>query len=71
MDKFLNYFDDRHRDSILKKAPNEDGPVITISRLTGCDARQVAAILVDELNRKYGTTKWRWVDKDIIYAIAK
>jgi cytidylate kinase len=71
MEKFFDYFDGRHRESILNKPPAEDGPVITISRLTGCDARQVAAILVDEMNHKYNTTKWRWVDKDIIYAIAK
>jgi cytidylate kinase len=71
MEKFFDYFDGRHRESILNKPPEEDGPVITISRLTGCDARQVAAILVDDMNRKYGTTKWKWVDKDIIYAIAK
>jgi cytidylate kinase len=71
MDKFLNYFDERHRDSMLNKPVAEAGPVITLSRLTGCDARQIAAILVDDLNHKYGTTKWRWVDKDIIYAIAK
>jgi cytidylate kinase len=71
MEKFFDYFDGRYRESILSKPPAEDGPVITISRLTGCDARQVAAILVDELNRKYGIKKWKWVDKDIIYAIAK
>lgn len=71
MEKFFNYFDGRYREAILKKAPVDDGPVITISRLTGCDARQVAGILVDSLNRKYNTTKWKWVDKDIIYAIAK
>lgn len=71
MEKFFDYFDGRHRESILSKPASEDGPVITISRLTGCDARQVAAILVDEMNRKYGTTKWKWVDKDIIYSIAK
>ena len=71
MEKFFDYFDGRYRESILNKPASEDGPVITISRLTGCDARQVAAVLVDELNRKYGTTRWRWVDKDIIYAIAK
>ncbi len=71
MEKFFNYFDDRYRDSILNKPPADDGPVITISRLTGCDARQVAAILAEGLNRKYDTTKWKWVDKDIIYAIAK
>lgn len=71
MDKFLNYFDGRHRDSMLNKPGSEAGPVITLSRLTGCDARQIGAVLVDNLNRKYETTKWRWVDKDIIYAIAK
>jgi cytidylate kinase len=71
MDKFLNYFDNRHRAEILKKPSESDGPVITISRLTGCDARQVAALLVDDLNHKTGTGKWKWVDKDIIYAIAK
>lgn len=71
MEKFFDYFDGRYRDSILNKPSTDDGPVITLSRLTGCDARQVAAILVDDLNHKYGTTKWKWVDKDIIYAIAK
>ncbi len=71
MEKFFDYFDGRYRESILNKPPAEDGPVITISRMTGCDARQVAANLVDNLNRRYETTKWKWVDKDIIYSIAK
>jgi cytidylate kinase len=71
MDKFFDYFDSRHRESILKKPAGEDGPVITIARQTGCDARQVAENIVDSLNRKSGTSKWKWIDKDIIYAIAK
>jgi cytidylate kinase len=71
MDKFFDYFDSRHRESILKKPAGEEGPVITISRQTGCDARQVAENIVDSLNRKSGTSKWKWVDKEIIYAIAK
>lgn len=71
MDKFLDYFDQRHREEILKKPSDGDGPVITISRLTGCDARNVATLLVDDLNHKTGTNKWKWVDKDIIYAIAR
>jgi len=54
----------------MNKSPSEDGPVITISRQTGCDARQVAENVVDILNRKYGITKWKWIDKDIIYKIA-
>jgi cytidylate kinase len=71
MEKFFDYFDERYRESILKGPSSDDGPVITISRLTGCDAREVASGVVDNLNTKYGTTKWRWVDKDIIFAIAK
>jgi cytidylate kinase len=71
MEKFFDYFDGRYRESVLKQSPVNDGPVITISRLTGCDARQVAANLADILNQRFGTTRWKWVDKDIIYAIAK
>jgi cytidylate kinase len=71
MEKFFDYFDDRYREAILNQPATDDGPVITLSRLTGCDARQVAAQLVERLNQKYQTNKWRWVDKDIIYAIAR
>lgn len=71
MDKFLDYFDSRHRESILKKKTGDEGPVITIARQTGCDARQVAENIVDNLNRKSGANRWKWVDKDIIYDIAK
>jgi len=71
MAKFFDYFDGRYRESILSKPPTEDGPVITISRLTGCDAREVAETVVNGLNSKYGNTRWKWVDKDIIYAIAR
>jgi cytidylate kinase len=71
MEKFFDYFDGRYRDSVLSKPRSDDGPVITISRFTGCDARQIAELLAVELNRKFDTTKWRWVDKDIIYDIAK
>jgi cytidylate kinase len=71
MEKFFDYFDERYRESVLKNKSSEDGPVITISRQTGCDGREVAATIVDNLNLRYGTTRWKWVDKDIIYDIAK
>jgi cytidylate kinase len=71
MSKINDYFDSRYRESILNKPAADDGPVITISRHTGCDARQVAANVVDNLNRKYGQNKWKWIDKDIIYKVAE
>ncbi len=71
MEKFFDYFDERYRKTVLSAPAFKDGPVITISRMTGCDAREVASKIVDNLNEKYGTAKWKWVDKDIIYSIAK
>jgi hypothetical protein len=71
MEKFFDYFDERYRQSVLSSPASEDGPVITISRLTGCDARETAAIIVEKLNYIHKTTKWKWVDKDIIFSIAK
>ncbi len=71
MEKFFDYFDGRYRESILSDTGMEEGPVITISRQTGCDARQIAENVVHNISRKTNTKKWRWIDKDIIYAIAK
>jgi cytidylate kinase len=71
MKKIFDYFDSRYRESIMNKPSGEDGPVITISRQTGCDARQVAGNVVENLNRKYGQNKWKWIDKDIIYKVAE
>jgi cytidylate kinase len=71
MEKFFDYFDERYRKSVLSSPASEDGPVITISRLTGCDAREIASNIIDRLNSRFRTTEWKWVDKDIIYSIAK
>ena len=71
MKKIFDYFDSRYRESIMNKPEAEAGPVITISRHAGCDARQVAENVVDNLNRKYGQNKWKWIDKDIIYKVAE
>lgn len=71
MKKFFDYFDKRHREAILGQPPAEDGPVITISRQTGCDARHVAESVAEMLNKKYAITRWRWIDKDIIHRIAR
>ncbi|MBN2665498.1 MAG: cytidylate kinase-like family protein [Bacteroidales bacterium] len=71
MEKFFDYFDERYRQSVLSSPASEDGPVITISRLTGCDARETASLIVEKLNSIHNSTLWKWVDKDIIFSIAK
>jgi cytidylate kinase len=68
--KIFDYFDTRYRAEMLGRSGDQSGPVITISRLTGCDGREVAASLVTQLNMRYNTTRWKWVDKDIIYHAA-
>ncbi len=55
---------------MLGRPVDQSGPVITISRLTGCDGREVAAELVAQLNLRFKTNRWKWVDKDIIYHAA-
>ena len=71
MKKIFDYFDERYRQEQIEKPEGTSGPLITISRLTGCDGRDVAAALVASLNMKCNTNKWRWVDKEIIHDAAK
>lgn len=68
--KIFDYFDTRYRAEMLGRPVDQTGPVITISRLTGCDGREVAAELVAQMNLRYNTNRWKWVDKDIIYHAA-
>jgi cytidylate kinase len=68
--KIFDYFDTRYRAEMLGRPIDQTGPVITISRLTGCDGREVAAALVALLNLRQNTNKWKWIDKDIIYHAA-
>ncbi|MDX9729623.1 MAG: cytidylate kinase-like family protein [Bacteroidales bacterium] len=70
MKKIFDYFDTRYRAEMLGRPVDQTGPVITISRLTGCDGREVAAELVAQMNLRYNTNRWKWVDKDIIYHAA-
>jgi len=68
--KIFDYFDTRYRAEMLGRPVDQTGPVITVSRLTGCDGREVAAALAALLNLRHNTNKWKWIDKDIIYHAA-
>jgi cytidylate kinase len=52
------------------------GPVITISRLYGCPAKEIAKLLTEELTRKmislgHKKTEWRYVTKEIMSESAR
>lgn len=71
MEKFFKYFDDRYRAETIKDSAYQYGPVITISRQTGCDALAIAKKLVIYLNGKQSVSKWKWVDKEILLDAAR
>ncbi len=53
----------------------EDGPVITISRQTGCGARGIAWIICDELNKRKefvkNQNKWKYINREILLESAE
>lgn len=70
MSKFINYFDQRHKENSVSGQSGKCGPIITLSRQAGCDAISVAKNLVSLLNKKYKTEKWHWIDKEILLRTA-
>ncbi len=71
MDKFISYFDNRYREVLQKRNLASCGPIITLSRQTGCDAIATAKRLVTILNDRYNTDKWHWVDKQVLTDAAR
>ncbi len=77
---FLKYMDNRFKEKnhhLLKKKiirSINHGPVITISRESGCSANKIAEMLVSSINEKYyfnSDDKWNWINKTIIAESAK
>jgi cytidylate kinase len=63
----VQYLIDRHKES-SRPCP-EPGPIVTISRQTGCSGTQVTEQLVNELNKRYDfkfRDPWKWVGKEEI-----
>ncbi|MCA1756646.1 MAG: cytidylate kinase-like family protein [Bacteroidales bacterium] len=55
----------------MKGRQHDCGPVVTISRQTGCDAVAVARSLAGKLNRRYETSAWHWIDKEVLMNAAR
>lgn len=73
MDNILfEYFENRYKEAKNKlDLPKNFGPVITLSRQAGCEAKKVANQLVIELNKDNSGKPWTWVDKEILEKSAK
>jgi cytidylate kinase len=72
-DSFVKYFQERFK--IEAKKTNMPGPVVTISREFGCDAKTLAALLASKLNELYlpigAIQTWAVVGKDILLETAR
>jgi len=63
-------------ETISVSTKKEAGPVITISRQTGCGARGIAWLMCDELNKRKNTPvktngKWRYISREILQESAE
>ena len=68
----FKYFENRYQEASNKlHLPNKFGPVITLSRQAGCEAKKIATVLVEELNKETKNRPWRWIDKEIMEQSAK
>jgi len=72
-DTFVKYFQERF--NIEEKKTNVPGPVVTISREFGCEAKPLAAKLAAKLNEFYlpiGVNQtWAVISKDILFETAR
>ncbi len=68
MDNILfQYFENRYQEATNRlSSPSKFGPVITLSRQSGCEAKEIAQQLVNELNINNHGVPWTWVDKEIL-----
>lgn len=68
----FKYFENRYKEASNSLNPNPSfGPVITLSRQAGCEARKIGDLLVHELNTKQPHKKWHCVDKELLIQSAR
>lgn len=76
-DILFNYLNRRLKEAEGKDLPppKEPGPVITISRQSGCSARRLTQKLVEELNKRTRDSKdfreWDYINKELLQTAAR
>lgn len=63
----FKYFEDRYKEVHNKSnKPLKIGPIITLSRQSGCEGKRIALILKDRLNSTTVGAPWKVIDKEIL-----
>ncbi|MEA3446491.1 MAG: cytidylate kinase-like family protein [Bacteroidota bacterium] len=67
IDYFRNRMDKEHSEAI---GVDESGPLITLSRDYGCPGKNIATMISNEIQKKYGQ-QWKMISKEILETLAK
>jgi cytidylate kinase len=70
-DIFSDYLSKRFSEMNLDKLKRQPGPIITISRIAGCSAQQIAKLLAEKLNNRNLGNNWEVISKEILHASAE
>lgn len=70
-DIFSEYLTKRFSEMNLEKLKRHPGPVITISRVAGCSAQDIAKLLAKKLNNDKTENKWEVISKEILHLSAE
>lgn len=74
-DVLLQYMDDRLLKAESTEGVRLPGPVITISRVSGCSATLIAETLAAKINKLHAAKKtpspWRWINKEILSLVSE
>jgi len=63
----FDYFENRHQEASDRLNPKKKfGPVITISRQSGCEAKLIGRLIANELNKHHDNCPWRCIDKEVL-----
>lgn len=69
----IEYFNRRHQDEL--EVPKKTGPLVTISREFGCQAKSISRMLVERLNTYHqeigAKQEWQLISKEILELSAK
>ncbi len=70
----MKYMGQRFSDEADQPVQKKAGPVVTISRETGCPSKRISNLLAEKLNEQYNLDtdkKWKTISKEILYDSAK
>lgn len=70
----MKYMEQRYKEFEEEPVVQKEGPVVTISRETGCPSKRIANLLANKLNTEFdphAAKKWKTISKEILHNAAQ